>query len=231
MASVVKNIEYIEKHFTDHFDFIIKKIEKDRISISQKSTKFVSDIAYTISNYCDFINEGNYSEMLELDIQEMKKAYNKWFLDMSKNYPSKDYVEKNELIFDYRINNVGYYWIDLNSHYSHEMAFRLNNCGRVNTYQNLLELREFDEYGYNFSRVFIAINKNGVINQVRGNHNTKPEKKYHELIFNFFINYQKITGFNLLAGKNDDLTIFDFTPDKIVLLKEKKPELFKTSLL
>jgi hypothetical protein len=231
MASVIKNLEYIKHHFNDHSDFILEKIDKEKISISQKSTKFVSEIAYVISNYSDFINGGTYSGMMEITISEMKNIYNQWFDSMSKNYPEKDYIEKNDILFDYRINGVGFYWVDLKSHYSHEMAVRLNNCGRVNTYQNLIELREYDQFGLNFSRVFVVIDKNGVINQIRGYNNTKPEKKYFNLIYNFFMEYHKINGFNFLAGKNNDLTLYDLPADKIEYLKEKRPDLFKMSLL
>ena len=231
MASVIKNLEYIKDHFSDHANFILKKIDKEKIAISQKSTNFVSDIAYTISNYVDFLNNGSYDGVLEVGLEEMKLRYEEWCQEMSKNYPTKEYIEKNEIIIDYRVNGIGYYWVDLNTHANHEMAFRLNNCGRVNTYQNILELREFDEFGFNFSRVAIAIHKNGTINQVRGINNTKPEKKYNNLIFDFFMGYDKITGFNFLMGKDNDLTISDFSADKIKLLKEKRPELFKMSLL
>lgn len=231
MASVIRNLEYIRDHFDDHADFILKKIDKEKVSISRKSTKFVSDVAYLISNYIDFVNNGSYSGVLEIGLEEMKERYEKWCQEMSQNYPETEYVEKNEILIDYRVNNVGYYWVDLNTHTSYEMAFRLNNCGRVNTYQNFLELREFDEFGVNFSRVVVVIDKNGIINQVRGNYNTKPEKEYHDLIFNFFMGYKEINGFKFVMGKNNDLTISDFSADKIKLLKEKRPELFKMSLL
>ncbi len=231
MASVIKNIEYIRDRFSDHSDYILEKIDKEMISISQKSTKFVSDIAYTISNYVDFINSGKYDGLNDVKISDMKSEYDQWLKKMHKTYPIKNYVERNKIILDYRLNNVGYYWVDLETHFNEETAYRLNNCGRVNPYQNLIELREFDEFGYNFSRILVVISKNGVINQVRGDYNTKPDPKYNNIIFDFFMNYQGISGFNFLMGKGHDLTLSDLSEDKINLLKEKRPKLFEMSLL
>ncbi len=231
MASVIKNIEYIRDRFSDHSDYILKKIDKETISISQKSTKFVSDIAYTISNYVDFINHGKYDGLNDIKISDMKSEYDQWLKKMRKTQPIKNYIESNKIILDYRLNNVGYYWVDLETHFNKETAYRLNNCGRVNPYQNLIELREFDEFGYNFSRILVVISKNGVINQVRGDYNTKPDSKYNNIIFDFFMDYQGISGFNFLMGKGQDLTLSDLSEDKINLLKKKRPELFEMSLL
>lgn len=231
MASVVKNIEYIKNHFEDHSDFILNKINKENISISHKSTNFVSDIAYTISNYVDFINNGSYLGLDKISLLEMKEKYSQQLKEWSKNYPENNYVEKNEILIDYRVNNIGYYWVDLKTHFSYETAFRLNNCGRVNTYQNLLELREFNELGFNYSWIVLVMNKDGLINQIRGNYNKKPEQKYNNFVFDFLMRYNKVNGFKIVGGKNDDLTISDLSADQIKILKEKRPELFKMSLL
>lgn len=230
MASVVKNIEYIKKHFDTHSEFIIKKIEQSNISISRKSTEFVSKIAYPLSNYIDFVNNGTYTNLDKLSANDIIVLYNQWVMDISSKFSTTNYVETNEILFDYRVNGIGYYWVDLKSFYSWEMVFRLKNCGRVNSYQNFLELREYDNLK-NYSRVVVVLNKSGRINQIRGYENEKPEKKYEKYIFDLFLNYKEIKGFNFLFNTSNDFTQFDIEKENLNILKEKRPELFNLEML
>ena len=231
MASIIKNIEYIKKHFDVHFEFVINKINEDGISLSGKSSEYVSKIVYPIVNYIDFVNNGDTDNLKNLSINEITNLYYKW-IDVNKNkFITKNYIENHKIILDYRIDNTGFYWVDLNCYYSAEILFRLNNCGRVNSYQNFLELREYDLYGYNFSRVFVVIDSNGKINQIKGYKNTKPNKIYSKYIFDLFMNYDKISGFKFIFGKQNDFTLNDLNKNEINLLKSKKPELFSLEII
>lgn len=230
MASIVKNIEYIKKHFDTHSEFIIKKIEESNISISGKSTEFVSKIAYPLANYIDFVNNGTYTNLDSLSANDIIVLYNEWIIGMNSKFTTTNYIETNEIIFDYRVNGAGYYWVDLKSFYSSEMLFRLKNCGRVNSYQNFLELRE-STYNSNDSRLFIVINNDGIINQIKGYMNSKPDSMYYEYIFDFLMNYDKIKGFRFLSNKKNDFLPTDLSIDKLNLLKLKRPELFHLQLI
>jgi hypothetical protein len=137
-----------------------------------------------------------------------------------------NYIETNEVIIDYRKNELGYYWVDLNCYYSAEMLFRLNNCGRVNSYQNFLELREYDDTNFNNSKVAIVISSDGFINQIRGDYNMKPDMIYRNFIYDLFLNYKKLKGFNFLFGKEIDFTHLDLTKEQLCNLKRIRPELF-----
>ena len=107
------------------------------------------------------------------------------------------------------------------------MLFRVNNCARINSYQNILELREHTIDDYNFSRVLIAITKDGYINQIRGEDNRRADLRYREYIFDLFLNYKIISGFKFLFGKESDFTHMDLTKEQLSNLKSVRPELFR----
>lgn len=231
MASSSKNKQYIQKHFNDYSNFILEKIENEGISLTGKSTKYISNICYSICNYIDFVNDGSIDKVKNTSIDDIIKKYEIWVIEQSKIFNTKNYTEKNEIILDYRLNNVGFYWVNLNSHHSSEMVFRLNNCARINTYQTILELREYDENDNNHSRVAVAIKHNGLINQIRGNYNTSPNIIYREYIYDLFLNYKFISGFEFFSDKKDDFTHLDLTKEQLSNLKNARPELFKSSSL
>ena len=231
MASIIKNIEYIKKHFDVHSDFIIKKLNQDTISLSGKSSEYVSKIVYPIVNYIDFVNDGVIDGLELLSVNDITNLYEKWFSETLIKFNTKNYIETNKILIDYRNNNVGFYWVDLESYYSSDMIFRMENCGRVNSYQTFLELREYDNLMHNNSRVFIVLNNNGYINQIRGVKNMKPDKKYYSYIFDLCINYDKILGFDILFGPKNDLTLFDFSKEQLDIIKNIKPHFFKKSLI
>jgi hypothetical protein len=135
-------------------------------------------------------------------------------------------VEKNNIILDYRKNGVGYYWVDLNCYYSYEMLFRLHNCGRVNSYQNLLELREYNINGYNYSRVVVVICNDGFINQIKGDYNLKPDIIYKDYIYDLFLNYKELKGFKILIPNDSNFTHADLSDTELSNLKRTRPEFF-----
>ena len=226
MASIIRNIEYIKTHFDKHSDFVIKKIESDNISLSHKSTKYVSDIVYPIVNYIDFVNNGKYDGLELLSINNIIELYKDWVINNKLVYTSKNYIENNNILFDYRKSNIGLYWVDLNCYYSSEMVFRMNNCGRVNSYQNFLELREYDLDNFNYSRVVVVISKDGFINQIKGVYNFKPDIIYRDFIYDLFLNYKNIKGFKFLFSKETDFTHMDLTKEQLSYLKKNRPEFF-----
>jgi hypothetical protein len=226
MASDITNIKWIEAHFDKHAKFLISKIRESNISLSKKSTRNVSDLVYPIANLIDFEFNGDSKFLSNKTIDEIHLLYSEWYMLYKKTFTTFNYIETNEVIIDYRKNELGYYWVDLNCYYSAEMLFRLNNCGRVNSYQNFLELREYDDTNFNNSKVAIVINNDGFINQIRGDYNMKPDMIYKNFIYDLFLNYKKLKGFNFLSGKEIDFTHLDLTKDQLYNLKIIRPELF-----
>jgi hypothetical protein len=226
VASFLKNIEHIKKHFDVHSDFIIKKISESNIPLGGKSTKNVNDLVYPIVHLIDFKFNGDSSSLTNKSLKEITSDYFEWHESYKKDFTTFDYIEKNDVILDYRKNGVGYYWVDLNCYYSSEMLIRLNNCGRVNSYQNFLELREYDSNNSNYSRVVVVINHSGHINQIRGDYNMKPSIIYRDFIYDLFLNYEKLKGFKFLFTKETDFTHMDLSKEQLNTLKKIRPELF-----
>lgn len=226
MASIVKNIDYIKTHFDTHSDFVIKKIKESNISLSGKSSEYVSKIVYPIVNYIDFVNAGVTDGLELLSIMDITNLYEKWFNETLIKFNTKNYIETNKILIDYRINNIGFYWVDLEAYYSSDMMFRMNNCGRVNSYQTFLELREHDNSKYNHSRVFVVLNKDGYVNQIRGINNIKPNVIYKDYIYDLFLNYTELKGFKFLFTKETDFTHMDLDKDQLLNLRNLKPDLF-----
>jgi hypothetical protein len=229
MPSKNKNIRFIEKHFDTYSNFILKKLERENITLANKETSFVSNICYSISNYIDFVNNKSTVGLEDISIDNIKKLYMEWIDSEKKTFTTKNYIEKNEIIIDYRVNNVGFYWVDLNSYYSSEMLFRLNNCARANSYQNILELREHTIDDYNFSLVAVVIHKDGHINQIRGKNNQKVDLKlkYRDYIYDLFLNYKVITGFKFHSSKELDFSYMDLKIEQLNILRSVRPEIFK----
>jgi hypothetical protein len=226
MASDITNIKWIEAHFDKHAKFVISKIRESNISLSKKSTSNVSDLVYPIVNLIDFWLDGSDTFLANKTIDEIHLIYSEQYKLNKEKFTTFSYIETNEVIIDYRKNELGYYWVDLDCYYSAEMLFRLNNCGRVNSYQNFLELREYDDTNFNNSKVAIVISNSGFINQIRGDYNTKPDMIYRNFIYDLLLNYKKLKGFNFLFGKEIDFTHLDLTKEQLYNLKRIRPELF-----
>ena len=226
MASAIKNVEHIKKHFDLHFEFLLKKLNEDNILLNGKSTNSIDKLIYPIVNLIDFKFNGDYSQIIDKTIDDIHSMYGEWCMLTSNSFTTLNYVENNNIILDYRIDGIGYYWADLNCYYNYEMLFRLHNCARVNSYQNILELREHTDSNYNFSKVAIAISNDGFINQIRGDFNMKPNIIYRDFIYDLFLNYEKLKGFKFLFTKETDFTHMDLTKEQLDDLRKIRPELF-----
>lgn len=226
MASAIRNVEYIQKHFDLHFEFLLKKLNEDNIVLNGKSTNSINKLIYPIVNLIDFKFNGDYSQIIDKTIDDIHLMYGEWCMLAKNSFTTFNYTETNDIVLDYRINGIGYYWVDLNCYYNYEMLFRLHNCARVNSYQNFLELREYTNDGYNHSRIVVVIDKLGFINQIRGDFNMKPNIIYRDFIYDLFLNYKKLKGFKFLFTKETDFTHMDLTKEQLVNLRKIRPELF-----
>lgn len=230
MASTTKNILAIKKLFGNEYLFVVKKLEEENIKIKNRSTQFINQIINPIANWIDYIGNGDIKLIEKKSVEELTREYNEWFHTFKENYTTKNYIEKNQIVFDYRINNSGFYWVNLNKNHDAEMIIRLDNCGRVNHNQFFIELRE-NVGDFNFSRVAIVINKQGTIFQIKGKSNKTPEKQYHKYIFDFLLNYEPITNITFQFQPENDFKLSDLNEEQHYLLKKHKPQLFNKSLL
>jgi hypothetical protein len=225
MASKVKNVELLRGIFGDRTDYILNKIEKDKIKITNRSSNFVINLSNLLFNYIDFIHDGNPTVIENKNVEEIQYEYDKWIEEKKLTYSFFNKHENEEIIFDYRINDVGYYWVDLKSNHSSEMIFNMNNCGRVGVNQNIIVLREQKESGENLMRVAISISKDHHIFQIKGKGDGKPIQ-YYTQIFDLLLRYEPIVGFKRIYKPEDDFTINDLKDEDVQKLKLVKPHLF-----
>lgn len=222
MASKIKNLKLLENLFGDRLDVILNFLEKENVKIKNRSTNFVSNISNLIFNYIDFIHNGDCSIIKDKSIAEIEKEYSEWFL---LNKSARTIPKDLNVIYDYRKNNLGYFWVNLNSHYSSEMMFNMDNCGRVGANQNLILLIEQLVNNQFEMCVAVVISKDGYIIQIKGKNNTKPTLFYSQ-IFDFFLKYEPILGFKRIFKPENDFTTFDLNKDDIEKLRLVKPHLF-----
>jgi len=113
MASKIRNIEAIYDNFGEKANIILNKITTDGIKISDKSTSFVLNIGSNILNYIDFIHNGDVSTIEHKSINEIQQEYLEWFNVTKTNFKYNNYIELSDVLFDYRVNGIGHYWVDL----------------------------------------------------------------------------------------------------------------------
>jgi len=229
MASKIRNIESIYNVFGDKSNIIINKIEIENIKIKNKSTSFVLDIGNSILNYIDFMNNGDLSIIKNKSLNEIRFEYSEWFNHTKINFKFNNYLEQSDILFDYRTDGIGHYWVDLKKSYSSDMMFRMGNCGRVSHNNNLIVLREQTSNGDNFMHVAVVIGK-GIIHQIKGPNNTKPLNKY-EFIFDFLMRFEPINGFKKVFQPEFDFSIKDLKKDDLIRFKLKNPHIFSEKLI
>jgi hypothetical protein len=229
MASKIRNIESINNVFGDRSNIIINKIENENIKISNKPTSFVLNIGNSILNYIDFIHNGDVSVIENKSINKIQQEYLEWFDFTKTNFKFDNYTEQSDILFDYRTESVGHYWVDLKSSYSLDMMFRMDNCGRISNGNNLIVLREQTNDGNNFMHVAIVISGD-IIYQIKGPNNSKPLNKY-EFIFDFLMRFEPINGFKRVFQPEFDFELINLKKDDLESFKLKNPHIFNEKLI
>jgi len=229
MASKIRNIESINNVFGDRSNIIINKIENENIKISNKPTSFVLNIGNSILNYIDFIHNGDVSVIENKSINKIQQEYLEWFDFTKTNFKFDNYTEQSDILFDYRTESVGHYWVDLKGSYSLDMMFRMDNCGRISNGNNLIVLREQTNDGNNFMHVAIVISGD-IIYQIKGPNNSKPLNKY-EFIFDFLMRFEPINGFKRVFQPEFDFELINLKKDDLESFKLKNPHIFNEKLI
>jgi hypothetical protein len=225
MASKIRNIQLLENIFGERTKYILTKFENEKIKLTNRSSNFVTNLSNTIFNYVDFIHKGDMSVIENKSINEIQSEYNEWFESNKSTYLLLNKPKNEHIIFDYRINNIGYYWVDLKSNHSSEMVFNMENCGRVGVNQNILVLREQKESGENLMQVAISISKDFYILQIKGREDKKPLSHYSQIL-DFLLRYEPINGFKWVYNPENDFKISDLNNEDKSKLKTTKPHLF-----
>jgi hypothetical protein len=191
-----------------------------------------------ISPIMDWIRvglNGNLGEYKTMPYYQLYNASVKWHDELEVGQGDINYVENNPIILDFRgADGLGFYWANLETNNSSEECDRMGHCGR-SSYGNLYSLRQVirlnDKYTLNKSILTAAIGEDGIMYQLKGGKNSKPEDKYHPYILPLF-ELKKgdgeyfITGFGSEYDAARDFKLTDLGDDIIRKLFSERPELF-----
>jgi hypothetical protein len=199
--------------------------------------QFVWRNTQNITSIMDWVRvglNGNLGENKNLSFWDLFRASEKWHDELEVGSGDINYVEENPVILDFRdANGNGFYWADLETGSSKEECDRMGHCGtsgagRIYSLRQVIPLNE--KYKLNKSVLTAAIGTDGIVYQMKGGKNSKPEAVYHEYIYpllflkkgdGYFIN-----GFGSEYESSSDFKLTDFDDDVIREIFAKRPELF-----
>lgn len=191
----------------------------------------------SIINVMDWIRvglDGNVKPFKNLMLAQLNDKAKEWHDSLGLGEGDINYVEKNEIIKDFRDENGnGFYWADLETKNSTEECDRMGHCGR-SSYGYLYSLREVkpinNKYKINKSHLTTAIGNNGVMYQLKGSKNSKPKEEYHNYILPLFYVKDKdgylVKGFGTEYASEQDFKLSDLPDEVIRNLYQNRPDLF-----
>lgn len=180
---------------------------------------------------------GNLGEYKNLDFNQLYSESRKWHQELTSGEGDINYVEKNDIVKDYRDKNgIGFYWADLNTNDSREECNRMGHCGRTSSTNTIFSLRETkrlkDNYTINKSHLTAAIgDENGIVYQLKGPKNNKPRPEFYPYVVDLILNTDVVKGFGSEYNSSDDFSITDLTDEQITQIYQSKPEIFNTRKL
>jgi hypothetical protein len=168
-------------------NIIINRLNADINVFEKLSDKAIYKIIYSLCNYVDSNVDIIYDDIMDIHMSEINTIWESFLSDYKKNYNTSNYIEKNKIILDYRINGIGFYWVDLEKLFCIESMVRMQDCGRVNYGHTTLELRQqFLDRNESYMIVVYNTTTND-INQIKGKKSSKPNKKYWEYLYKLLI--------------------------------------------
>jgi len=183
--------------------------------------------------------DGNVNPFKNLQLDELVRKSKEWHDSLGLGDGDINYVEKNEIIKDFRDENGnGFYWADLNTKDSKEESERMGHCGR-SSYGYIYSLRETkpinNKFKINRSHLTTAIGNDGIMYQLKGPKNSKPKEEYHNYILPLFYvlggegeeDDYLVKGFGTEYASQQDFKLSDLPDDVIRELYRNRPELFE----
>ena len=164
--------------------------EEIKTNIIVMSRLFVNNNRQNITSIMDWVRvglNGNLGPNKELSFGKLYDASQKWHDELEVGSGDINYVEENPVILDFRQpDGAGFYWADLETSSSSEECERMGHCGRssagmIYSLRQMIKLN--DKYTLNKSILTAAIGTNGIVYQLKGGKNSKPEAVYHEYIY------------------------------------------------
>jgi len=187
----------------------------------------------SIMDYIRVSLNGDISTIKDLSFIELYKKAEDWHDSLEIKGGDINYIEKNPILIDF---GDGYYWANLQTNDSREECNRMGHCGRTSYGNNIYSLRHNvtlpgGKYSINKSVLTASISTNGIIYQLKGPKNSKPEEKYFKYILPLF-ELKNPDGDEYLIryigreyGHERDFKITDLPEKDIITLLQNRPDL------
>lgn len=216
-----------------------EKITKQDVINKINSNNLIPKKSQSITSIMDYIRvglNGDNSSVKNSSFQDLVTAALEWHESLDVGQGSINYVEANKVIADFRNEEgIGFYWVDLQTNDSNEECTRMGHCGRTYQTNSIYSLRENmripgTKFTLNKSHLTAAISNTGVLFQLKGPKNSKPQEKFNKYVLPLF--YVKkddgylIEGFGREYQSTNDFKINDLSEAEIIKLYQDRPNLF-----
>ena len=183
---------------------------------------------------------GNVNPYKDLSFKELYDKSTEWHKTLQVGQGEINYKETHPTLLSFiDENGNGFYWADLDTKDSPEECNRMGHCGR-SSYGYLYSLRQItpinNKYKLNKSVLTAAIGEDGILYQLKGVKNSKPDEKYQEYILPLFYvlggsgdeEDYLIQGFGTEYASEQDFKLSDLPEQTIKDLYQNRPELFSS---
>lgn len=241
--SVFFAYKILEKYEIDYYDRLTPEIKKDVLSKKSAPERFalvngsnsVSRERDKLRGIMDWVRvalNGNIKAYQDLSFEEIYDESERWHESLGIGESKIDYIEKNDIILDFRKDGVGYYWANLGVSECRDESDRMGHCGSTRgTLYSLRYYKNIDNgHTLNSSVLTASIDRNGGLLQLKGPRNRKPLEEQHPLILPLFY-YKDDEGYLILSigyeyDSSSDFKISDLTEEEVKKLYSDRPELF-----
>lgn len=224
-----------------------KELTKQALIDKINNSNLIPMKSQSITSIMDYIRvglNGDNSSIKNLSFQDLVTAAIEWHESLDVGQGEINYVEANKVALDFRDEEgMGFYWVDLRTNDSNEECNRMGHCGRTNQTNSIYSLRENmripgTKYTLNKSHLTAAISNMGILYQLKGPKNSKPQEKFNKYVLPLFYvkkdngygedNGYLIEGFGKEYQSTNDFKISDLSEAEIIKLYQDRPELFKS---
>ena len=209
-----------------------KEIDKKIIIDTINKNNLIFTYRQKIIGIMDWVRvelNGNVTPYKNLTLDQLVEKSEEWHKSLGVGGGVINYVEEHPIMLDFRKDKLGFYWADLETNNSPEECERMGHCGRSAGNNNLYSLRQYvkfgDKYTKNISHLTASVDPYGIIVQMKGPKNSKPNDEFHPYIIPFILT-DTIKGFGSEYNSKNDFKLSDLKKDEIISIYQKKPELF-----
>jgi hypothetical protein len=219
--------------------------EKEVIEALNRNSSIPGNHKQWVQSIMDWVRvglNGRLNQYQDLNFTELYNESKEWHDSLNLGQGDVNYKEENTIIKDFRdADGYGFYWADLNTNTSDEECKRMGHCGRTGSNNNLYSLRENKKlpggkFTLNKSHLTASIGNDGILYQLKGPKNSKPQAEYHQYILPLFFvlggggeeEDYLIQGFGSEYASDLDFKITDLPDDTIKELYTQRPELFSS---